>query len=102
MLYPLPSLSHPKTPYPYPSIAVPVLDMTESSGVKSSAENEAEGGRSFGSSCSGIVAFLAMLWGYDVVVVELGVFLRTWIGLGIAVPADWGSGWLMLEMGGCL
>lgn len=60
------SLSQPKTPYPYPSIAVPVLDMKESSGVKSSAESKTGSG---GSSCSGLTAV-------------------------------WGSGWLVLEMGG--
>ena len=60
------SLSQPKTPYPYPSIAVPVLDMNESIGVKSSAESMIGRG---GSSCS----------------------------IGITV---WGSGWLVLEMGG--
>ena len=40
LLSSLPSLSQPKTPPPYPSIAIPVLDMKESRGVKSSAESK--------------------------------------------------------------
>lgn len=40
------------------------------------------------------------MWGYDAVVIELWLFLRKWVGLAVAVPADWGSGWLVLEMGG--
>ena len=40
LLSSLPSLSQPKTPPPYPSIAFPVLDMKESRGVKSSAESK--------------------------------------------------------------
>ena len=92
-----PSRSQPKTPYPYPSIAILVLDMKDRSGVKSSAERRSGKG---GSSCSGVVAVWAMLWGYVVVVVELWVFLRKWIRLAVAGPAGSGSGWLVLEMGG--
>lgn len=58
-----PSLSQPKTPRPCPSIAIPVLEMKENNGVKSSAESKLDELSYIGSSCSGIIAGWAILWG---------------------------------------
>lgn len=66
--------------------------MKDSSGLKSSAESKLGRG---GSSGSGILAFRAMFWGYDVVLEELWVLLWKWVGLPVAFRTGRGSGWLV-------